>query len=165
MVGRILGEAALLGVTGEGALSLAGRLVVAADKAADRATAARLAPPSNELTLQADLTCVAPAALDAGVDAELALMADVESTGAATVLRFSEASVRRALDAGRSAAELLAFLVDHSPKGVPQPLRYLLADVARRHGAIRIGRVGSYLRCDDPALVAQVLRTRRAGAS
>lgn len=185
LVDWALGEAALLGVTGEGALSRAGRLAVAsgtaasgsgsaasgsgsptaaAAKAAHRAAAAMLAPPSNELTLQADLTCVAPAALDAGVSAELALMADLESTGAATVLRFSEASVRRALDAGRSAEELLAFLVDHAPKGVPQPLRYLVADVARRHGAIRIGRVGSYLRCDDPALVAQVLRTRRAGA-
>ena len=33
-------------------------------------------------------------------------MAEVESAGGATVYRFTEATVRRALDAGRTAAEL-----------------------------------------------------------
>ena len=34
--------------------------------------------------------------------AELALLADLESTGGASVYRITERSVRRALDAGRS---------------------------------------------------------------
>jgi len=55
-------------------------------------------------------------------------------------------------------------LSDHATKGVPQPLAYLVADVGRRHGVLRAGTTSSYLRSDDPALVAQALRSRRAAA-
>ncbi len=83
------------------------------------------------------------------------LVADPESTGAASVYRFSDASVRRALDAGRSAAELLG---DLGRRGqVPQPLAYLVQDVARRHAALRIGSASTYLRCDDPVILAGIL--------
>lgn len=162
--GWVLTDAGVLGVTGQGALSPAGRALLAGDdEAAARMAQVMLPPPSNEFTLQADLTCIAPAALDGGVRAELTLMADVESSGVATVLRFSEGSIRRALDAGRSTDDVLAFLEEHAPRGIPQPLSYLVTDVGRRHGAIRVGGVGAYVRSDDVALMAQVLRMRRAG--
>nr|MBA3303277.1 helicase-associated domain-containing protein [Acidimicrobiia bacterium] len=161
-----LAEARLLGVTGLGALCTAARLLL--DGRPDEATeAARhlLPTPSTEITLQADLTCIAPAALEATLRGELGLMADVESSGAATVFRFSETSIRRAVDAGRSGEQLVALLERHAPRGVPQPLAYLVADVARRHGQIRVGEVCSYLRCDDAALVAEVLRTKAKAVS
>ncbi|MDQ3146949.1 MAG: helicase-associated domain-containing protein, partial [Actinomycetota bacterium] len=161
-----LAEARLLGVTGLGALCTAARLLL--DGRPDEATeAARhlLPTPSTEITLQADLTCIAPAALEATLRGELGLMADVESSGAATVFRFSETSIRRAVDAGRSGEQLVALLERHAPRGVPQPLTYLVADVARRHGQIRVGEVCSYLRCDDAALVAEVLRTKAKAVS
>src|SRR5699024_267034 len=34
---------------------------------------------------------------------------------------------------------------------------YLVEDVARRHGRVRVGTAQSFMRCDDPSLVAQVL--------
>ena len=71
--------------------------------------------------------------------ASLAMLADVESSGGATVYRFTESSVRRALDAGRSASECHAFLAAVSRTAVPQPLTYLIDDVARRHGRLRVG--------------------------
>ena len=40
---------------------------------------------------------------------------------------------------------------------VPQSLDYLVEDVARRHGRLRVGTAMSFLRCDDPSLIAQVL--------
>ncbi len=160
----ILDEAALLGVTGQGALGTAARLLVQGRRDEAVAAAARLLPdPAVTFTLQADLTCVAPGALSAGVAAELALLGAVESTGAATVYRFSETSLRRAFDAGRSAQDVQDFLEAHAPKGVPQALAYLVADSYRRHGMMRAGSVASYLRSEDPALVEQVLRMRRAG--
>src|SRR5204863_318576 len=82
-------------------LAAAARLLLDGHRDRALATAAALLPaPASTFTLQADLTCVAAGALDAPVATELGLLADVESTGAATVYRFSEPSLRRAFDAG-----------------------------------------------------------------
>ncbi len=163
LVTWVLDEAAALGVTAGGGLSPPARALVAGDEAGARAAAEDLLPPpTNSVTLQADLTALAPGTLHPSLACELHLAADVESKGAATVFRFSEASVRRALDAGRSAAGLLDFLAEHATKGVPQTLAYLVSDVGRRHGRMRVGPAASYLRSDDPALLAQAMRSRRA---
>jgi hypothetical protein len=159
-----LREAEALGVTGLGALTSAGRALLAGGDA--DAAAARLAPVLPELIdhvlIQADLTAVAPGPLVAELARELALMADVESTGGATVYRFGPASVRRALDAGRSAADLLDLLTRHSKTPVPQPLTYMIEDVARRHGHLRVGIASCYVRCDDPATLDEILASREA---
>jgi hypothetical protein len=64
------------------------------------------------------------------------------------VYRVTERSVRRALDAGRSGTQLLAFVEQRSRTPVPQALRYMIEDAARRHGLLRAGAAASYLRCD-----------------
>ncbi|WP_438486466.1 helicase-associated domain-containing protein [Streptomyces sp. S186] len=130
--------------------------------------AALLAPllpePLDHVLLQADLTAVAPGPLRRPLAEALDVLADVESKGGATVYRFTPASVRRALDAGRSAAELQEFLTTHSRTPVPQPLAYLIDDVARKHGQLRIGAATAYVRCDDDALLSEILADRRAAA-
>lgn len=152
-----LAEAAVLGVTGAGAVTPWGRLLLHGRVDEARAAfAGVLGAAPAEITLQGDLTALAAGPLPPRVAAELDLVGDVESRGAATVWRFSPASVRRALDAGRTAAGITAFLTAHAPKGVPQPLAYLVADTGRRHGGIRAGAVGAYVRSDDPALVAEL---------
>ena len=120
-----------------------------------------LPEPVDHLLLQADLTAVAPGPLVPALAAEVDLAADVESRGAATVYRFTPESVRRALDAGRTADELLAVLEEASPVGVPQPLSYLVRDVARRHGLVRVGAASSFLRAEDPAALSELLVDRR----
>jgi hypothetical protein len=45
---------------------------------------------------------------------------------------------------------------------VPQALTYLIDDVARRHGRLRVGASASYLRCDDEALLSEVLASKLA---
>ena len=158
-----LAEAAALGVTGRGALSAAGRALLTDDEAAAAAAlAAVLPPPLDHVLLQADLTAVAPGPLEPDLARELALVADVESSGGATVFRISAASVRRALDAGRSASELHELFKSRSRTPVPQALTYLVDDVARRHGVLRVGTATAYVRCDDDALLAEVLVARKA---
>ena len=73
------------------------------------------------------------------------------------VYRISEASIRRALDTGRTAGELHALFARHSKTPVPQGLTYLIDDVARRHGQLRVGMAASFVRCEDPALLAQAV--------
>ncbi|MFI6491346.1 helicase-associated domain-containing protein [Streptomyces sp. NPDC050564] len=138
-----------------------------AERAAAAARAARLlAPllpePLDHVLLQADLTAVAPGPLERPLADTLGVLADVESKGGATVYRFTPGSVRRALDAGRSASDLHAFLAAHSRTPVPQPLAYLIDDVARRHGHLRIGAASAYVRCDDDALLNEILADKRS---
>ncbi|MEV6121904.1 helicase C-terminal domain-containing protein [Streptomyces sp. NPDC052077] len=139
----------------------------AAERAAAAARAARLlAPllpePLDHVLLQADLTAVAPGPLERPLADVLGVLADVESKGGATVYRFTPGSVRRALDSGRTAADLHAFLAAHSRTPVPQPLTYLIDDVARRHGRLRVGAASAYVRCDDDALLSEILADKRA---
>ncbi|MEV5257530.1 helicase C-terminal domain-containing protein [Streptomyces anulatus] len=158
-----LNEAELLGITGRGALSAQARALL--DEGPD-AAAARLAPlipePLDHVLLQADLTAVAPGPLERPLAETLSVLADVESKGGATVYRFTPGSVRRALDAGQAAADLHAFLASHSRTPVPQPLSYLIDDVARRHGHLRIGAASAYVRCDDEAVLNEILADRRS---
>jgi hypothetical protein len=165
LVGWALDEAAWLGVTGAGALAAPGRLVLAGDPdgAADALEEA-LPAPVDHVLLQADLTAVAPGPLVANLDRELTLAADVESRGGATVFRFTPESVRRALDAGRTGDDLVTWLERVSSTPLPQPLRYLLQDTARRYGRIRIGTASCYVRADDESALAELLADRRAAA-
>ncbi|MFF0449105.1 helicase C-terminal domain-containing protein [Streptomyces sp. NPDC004609] len=179
-----LTEAETLGVTGRGALSAHGRelLTGAADRLSPAAPgpgsagpgggrlpagpATVLAPllptPLDHVLLQADLTAVAPGPLERPLAETLAVLADVESKGGATVYRFTPGSVRRALDAGRSASDLHTFLAAHSRTPVPQPLSYLIDDVARRHGHLRIGAASSYVRCDDDVMLDEIVADKRS---
>ncbi|GGK73278.1 hypothetical protein GCM10010094_37920 [Streptomyces flaveus] len=171
-----LSEAELLGITGRGALSTHGRALLAtppdapltgAELAAAASRAGHLLTPHlptplDHVLLQADLTAVAPGPLERPLADMLGVLADVESKGGATVYRFTPGSVRRALDAGRSASDLHAFLAAHSSTPVPQPLTYLIDDVARRHGHLRIGAASAYVRCDDDALLNEILADKRS---
>ncbi|HEX6338404.1 MAG TPA: helicase C-terminal domain-containing protein [Jiangellaceae bacterium] len=165
-----LREAELLGVTGHGALAsyvrplLDGRPADAARKAASAGLAAVLPEPLDHVLIQADLTAIAPGPLRSDLARELATLAEVESRGGATVHRFTPDSIRRALDGGRTAAEIHEFLRRLSRTPVPQPLTYLVDDVARRYGQLRVGAAVSFIRCDDQAVLAEIVADPRSPA-
>lgn len=156
-------EAELLGITGRGALSSQARALLDEGPGEAAATLAPLIPePLDHVLLQADLTAVAPGPLERPLADTLSVLADIESKGGATVYRFTPGSVRRALDAGQAASDLHAFLATHSRTPVPQPLSYLIDDVARRHGHLRIGAASAYVRCDDEAVLNEILADKRS---
>lgn len=165
LVPGILRETELLGLTGSGALTGVGRATAAGQLGeAAQLLGESLPQPLNHVLLQADLTAVAPGYLDPALTRELNLLADAEGQGPATTYRFSSASIRRALDAGRDGGTILRFLQEHSPTDVPQPLTYLVEDTASRHGTLRIGPAGSYLRSEDETALAVLLSDDRAAA-
>ncbi|MFK0096687.1 MULTISPECIES: helicase C-terminal domain-containing protein [unclassified Streptomyces] len=160
-----LNESEFLGITGRGALAAQTRALLTEGPAKAAGLLAPLLPePLDHVLLQADLTAVAPGPLERPLADMLGTLADVESKGGATVYRFTPGSVRRALDAGQTAADLHAFLATHSRTPVPQPLSYLIDDVARRHGHLRIGAASSYVRCDDEAVLGEILADKRSAA-
>jgi hypothetical protein len=153
-----MAEATALGLVGLGGLTSTTRLLLEDDRpGAVEAMHDALPAPVSHVLVQADLTVVAPGPLEPELAADMAAVADVESAGHATVYRVTETSVRRALDTGRTADELHALFRAKSATPVPQGLTYLIDDVARRHGRLRGGAAASFLRCDDEALLAEVL--------
>jgi hypothetical protein len=156
-IADLLEEAQHLGLVGRGAISTPGRVFIdGSDDAAAIAAMARVLPtPIDHFLVQADLTVVVPGPLERHLAEELSTVATVESAGTAMVYRVSESSIRHALDVGKTAEELHFLFRKHSKTPVPQGLTYLIDDVARRHGQLRIGMAASFVRCEDPTLLAQ----------
>lgn len=115
------------------------------------AVAERFPEPVSELIVQADLTAVAPGPMTHEVATTIRKLAKVESRGGATVFRFTSASIQQAFDHGWSASGIMDWVSRHSTTQVPQPLHYLVNDVARRHGQIRVGTATCWVTLDDPA--------------
>lgn len=122
----LLDQASWVGVTGLGALS-------SFAPPRDTATLQPYLPPRTEhILVQADLTAIAPGPLTADASRELSSLAEVESRGGATVYRFTTESLHRAIRLGWDVSDILAVLEARSRTELPQPLRYLVQDLARR---------------------------------
>jgi Helicase conserved C-terminal domain len=159
-IADLLAEAHAVGLVGRGAISAPGRALL--DEAVDPAAAVdamtrALPKPIDHFLVQADFTVVVPGPLQRDLAEQLATVATVESAGAAIVYRISEQSIRHALDIGKTRDWMHALFATHSKTPVPQGLTYLIDDVARRHGQLRIGMAASFVRCEDPALLAQAV--------
>lgn len=118
----------------------------------------------DRFVVQGDLTAISTAPLTREVGSVLGLLAARESAGGAGVHRFTAASIRAGLDAGWTAESIREWIERHSLTGVPQPLAYLVDDVARRHGALQVSAVSSVVTIDDPALAEALLNDARARA-
>lgn len=154
-----LREAEWLGITGQGVISRYGVRFLEAES--DLEIDKDLPKSIDHILIQADNTAIAPGRLEIEIARILDSIADIESRGGATVYRFSEASIRRGLDHGRTGEEIKDFLKKCSKTPLPQPLEYLITDVAKRHGRLRVGNTSAYLRCEDPTLITQILRDKK----
>lgn len=154
-----LREAEWLGITGQGALSTFGNNLLNLSQSLGVEEA--LPKPVDHILIQADNSAVAPGPLTAELSAEMGTIADIESRGGATVYRFSEASIRRGLDHGKTGEQIKTFLSKTSKTPMPQPLDYLITDVAKRHGRLRVGTAHTYIRCEDEGLIQQIVHDKK----
>jgi len=154
-----LREAEWLGITGQGALSKFGAQFLAGD---DLSSINEDLPKTvDHILIQSDNTAIAPGPLEHEISQALAMMAEIESRGGATVYRFTESTIRRALDHGKTGDEIKTFLIKTSKTPMPQPLEYLIADVAKKHGKLRVGNTSSFIRCEDTALISQIMNDKK----
>ncbi|MDN5914673.1 MAG: helicase-associated domain-containing protein [Pseudonocardia sp.] len=166
VVSWTIAEATALGLVALDALTTAGRVLLDPPSGNPAELSGvlyeALPAPIEHVLLQADLTAVAPGRLSPELAHELGVLADIESAGGASVYRFTEHSLRRALDTGRTAEDVRATLAARSATPLPQSLAYLVDDVARRHGRLRGGTAASFLRSDDEVLISEVLAHQAA---
>ena len=156
LLGSIVEEGHAIGALALDTAAAPGRTVV---EGTDLVEATRALVPAeiNYVIAQADLTILAPGPLPPEMAATLESFADLESPGMASVYRVTPATVQRALNAGRTGAELTRWLEQHCVGEVPQGLLFLINDAAATHGSIRVGSAASYLRCEDEALLASAV--------
>ena len=161
-LGPVADEARLLGLVAHGVATPLLHALLAGDRVRFVAIADELLPQASGVAMfGADLTAVVTGPPTGGLSALLDSCGDRESRGGAVTWRFSTASVRRALDAGMSAADLTSRLTAVATKGIPQPLSYLVADVGRRHGLVRVAPAMAVIRCEDVGLLAEVAADRK----
>jgi len=154
-----LREAEWLGLTGQGALSEFG--VAFLNESDDLGVERALPKPVDHILIQADNSAIAPGPLTVELANMIGTIADIESRGGASVYRFSESSIRRGLDHGQTGEQIKDFLKKTSKTPVPQPLEYLINDVAKRHGRLRVGMAQTYIRCEDEGLLTQILHDKK----
>lgn len=161
--------AQLLGISVDGTTSSIGRLLLDGDEtAATAALMSGLPTEVSQVVLQDDLTVIALGPPTAELDVRLRAIAEPEGRAQASRYRITSHSVTRALADGDTAADILAFLDSVSLTGLPQPLRYLVAEAEQRFGLVRVGTIAastdasaeagrtSYIRSDDDGLIAAI---------
>lgn len=154
----ILREVEWLGLTGQGALSSFGLALISGSELGIENA---LPKPVDHILIQADNSAIAPGPLTLELANAIGTIADIESRGGASVYRFSETSIRRGLDHGQTGDQIKDFLKKISKTPMPQPLEYLITDVAKRHGKLRVGSTSSYLRCEDEGLIQEIIHDKR----
>lgn len=138
-------DAELLGITALHSPTSAGVALLGATAADATSVMHELFPAEvDRVYLQHDLSIVSPGPLAAALGERLRVMADVEGHGLASSYRVSAASLTRALAAGESADSIRSFLAEISLTGIPQPLDYLIAETAKRHGLVRVGQMSEH---------------------
>lgn len=150
-------EAGWLGLAGLGATATLVRAALEPGAELPAEVAELFPAPIDKIIIQADLTAIAPGPLAPPIARDLRLLADQESRGGGGVFRFSATALRRAFDLGWSSTEIQAWLERHSSTGVPQPLSYLVDDVARQYGSVRVAPAGSIIRTEDETQAAALL--------
>jgi hypothetical protein len=154
-----LRESEWLGVTGQGVISDYGLALI--EQGSLEQIDNDLPEDVDHILIQSDNTAIAPGPLAQEVAQEMALLADVESRGGATVFRFTDSTIRRALDHGKTGDEITKFLKATSKTPMPQPLEYLIADVAKKHGKLRVGSTTSFIRCEDQSVIVAILSDKK----
>lgn len=158
----VIREAEILGVLARGALSALGIHLWTGDAEGLGGECRRLLPSATAtVRIGADLTAVVTGTPSARLASLLDSVADRETSGTASVWRFSAGSIRRAQDAGRTCDDITADLAAVAAGPLPQPLSYLITDIARGHGRVRVTAAACVLHGDEPALLAELAAHRR----
>ncbi|AYJ50601.1 helicase-associated domain-containing protein [Rhodococcus sp. P1Y] len=155
----VLREAELLGVLALGAASSIARGLRSGDPLA--AASGVVTQAHTHATIGADLTAVVFGAPGPELAQFFDSVAVRESTGSATTWRFSQSSVRRAFDDGMTHDEVIEGLTRYASGVVPQTVDYLVKDVARTHGSMRVVPLGCVVVSSEEALIAELGSHRR----
>ena len=163
---RLASHAEILGLTSHGRLQPWLRSALVQDSSnATQAIEKFFPAQQNRVIVQADLSVVAPGPLDEVTENELREFVEADSIGLAAHFRISATSISYALERGHSVQNIRGTLLRISEQALPQPVEYLLNDVSKRFGRIKViadeSTGGCFIRVNEPTLAIELVNDLR----
>jgi hypothetical protein len=124
--------------------------------------ASGLLPPwERSWIVQPDRTIVAPPNTHPDAVVELWKVAQLQSAQGASVFRVTPESIAAALNRGLTPTEVRETLQGGSKVPLPPTVERLIEDQGKRFGRIKVGTAHTYVKVDDPALLAELKRHKK----
>ncbi len=163
---KLAAHAELLGLTSKGAMQSWFNDVIEGSLESATGLVKQYFPAHQpRVILQADLSVVAPGPLDERVELELREFVEADSVGLASHFRISALSISYALERGHSVADIRGSLLRIAGQVLPQPVDYLLNDVSKRFGRIKVvadeSTGGCFIRVSEPTLAIELVNDLR----
>ncbi|MFP4380218.1 MAG: helicase-associated domain-containing protein [Candidatus Sumerlaeia bacterium] len=112
-------------------------------------------------TVLPNLDVVAPPDLNLVRFFKLRQFAEVRHMDVMSIFSITHDSLRSGLEMGISAEEILTFLEESCPNGLPETVKHLIDECAEHFGEIALGYAGGYIKVKDPVLLEN-LRNNKA---
>ncbi|MBN1518018.1 helicase-associated domain-containing protein [Candidatus Sumerlaeota bacterium] len=110
----------------------------------------------NLFTVQPNLEIITPPDLKLRSFFQLNEFAQIKSIDVMSTLVISRESLRNGMDRGMEAEEILNFLNECCPQGVPETVKHLIAECSDKHGELRMGFAGGFMRVLDRILLEEL---------
>jgi hypothetical protein len=120
-----------------------------------------LPPWERSWIVQPDRTIVAPPNTHPDAVVELWKVAQLQSAQGASVFRVTPESIAAALNRGLTPSEVTETLQGGSKVPLPPTVERLIEDQGKRFGRIKVGTAQTYVKVDDPALLAELKRHKK----
>ena len=114
-------------------------------------------------TILPNLDVVAPPDLNLARFHKLRRFAIIRHIDVMSILGITRDSLRSGLDSGLTGEEILAFLQESCPSGIPDTVRHLIRECTARYGEVTLAHAGGYIRTEDPSLLEN-LKNNKATA-
>lgn len=111
--------------------------------------------------VQPDRTVVAPPNVHPRALIDLWRVAEPTQNQGAAIFRLTSTSVAQGLNRGLAPADLKKLLQRRSRVPLPPTVERLLDDQGKRYGQIKLGPAQTYVRTDDPDLLAELVHNRK----
>ncbi|MCB0998795.1 MAG: helicase-associated domain-containing protein [Acidimicrobiales bacterium] len=123
---------------------------------------ALLPDQDRTFVVQADLSVIAPPALDPVVRARLDRLCVAESSGSVNVLRLDRTRIAAEMASGATAESLLEFVTAHSSVPIAPVVAQVFADVERQRGGLTARGAATVVTADDVLGLAAAVKVRAA---
>ena len=165
-IGQIVQTSELLGLTFQEHTSSWFASVLGASENIEKLMGENIPVVQDRVILQGDGTIIAPGPLTTGLESVIRKFASTESIGLASTYRLTSLSICHGLELGLSIAEISDVLQKASGKVIPQPIEYLLREVATRFGKLvitssELGDHRSNILSDDNLLLTELGNDQR----
>ena len=128
----------------------------------DRDAATSVLPPWDDTWIvQPDRSIVAPPNASPEALLDLWKVAQLESNQGASLFRVTSDSIAAALNRSMTVDEIRELLKQRSRVPLPPTVERLIDDQGQKYGRIRVGSAQTYVKVDDPALLAELRRDKR----